>query len=123
MRSALVLALAGAVVIATGACTAPTQHTGKRPITSRREPDTGPEKTLEQRLAAREERLAISASGGGKAVAAEDEFIGVGLDHRFHEPGCAVLTDVPRADQVIFVSVFDALDGGYDPCDVCTPGR
>ena len=123
MRSALVLTLAGAVVIATGACKAPTKHTGKRPITSRRESDLGPQKTLEERLLEREENLGIVANREGEAIATEDQFIGVGANHRFHEPDCSELADVPRVDQVIFVSVFDALDGGYHPCATCTPGR
>ncbi len=110
-----------AALLATGACRAPTKHTGKRPIATRRGPDMGPDKTLEQRLIERESRLGDVATREGSRVATESQVVGVGSTHLFHEPDCAELADIPRADRVLFVSIYDALDGGYAPCRGCAP--
>jgi hypothetical protein len=48
--------------------------------------------------------------------------VGVAATHRYHRPGCALLKDVPIADQVQFTSPWDGLDGGYQPCETCRPG-
>ena len=115
------LALAVAALLCVGACRAPTQHTGKRPIATRRARDMTPDKTLEQRLVERESRLGDVAAREGSHVAAEAQLVGVGTTQLFHEPDCAELADVPRADRVLFVSIYDALDGRYAPCRACNP--
>jgi hypothetical protein len=120
MRALLLLALAAA---AAGACQAPTQHTGKRPIATRRTRGLGPDKTLDERLAERAKAMDRAAPQEGRDVAADEQFVGVGSTHLFHDPGCRLLADVPRSDRVLFVSSFDALDGGYAPCTTCRPGR
>lgn len=118
----LALALAGAVTVAAGACRAPTQHTGKRPVTSRRVAETTPDKTMQERLAEHQAARAQAAAEEARTFREGEGLVGVGSTHVFHFDGCSELADVPRADRVIFVSPFDALDGGYDPCRTCNPG-
>jgi hypothetical protein len=120
MRGALVLGLALILALPLGACKAPTKHTGKRPEAVRRESDLSPDKTLEERLLERQARLE-EMERQGQSYSAEDQFVGVGSTNRFHHPECDDLADVPRADRVLFVSRFDALDGGYHPCTTCRP--
>jgi hypothetical protein len=49
--------------------------------------------------------------------------IGVDATHVFHRASCVLLKDVPVAQQVRFTSRWDALDGGYRPCDECKAAR
>jgi hypothetical protein len=83
----------------------------------------GRDKTLEERLIEREERLGTVEGRQGATTTDELQLIGVGSTREFHFSECETLTEVPRADRVLFVSPFDALDGGYHPCRVCNPGR
>jgi hypothetical protein len=103
------------------ACEAPTQHTGNRPMGTRREAPLGPETPLGERVEAYNRRQEALEAERARRISEETQRIGVGSTRRFHRPGCAQLESAPRADQVIFVSSFDALDGGYGPCDVCAP--
>ena len=58
----------------------------------------------------------------GKAVDAATQVIGVHGSHVFHNAACDELTDVAQAQRVLFVSPYDAVDGGYQPCPRCRPG-
>ena len=121
MRPALLLVLAAVVAVPAIGCKASTKHTGKRPITARSEDEAREAKPIEVRLAEREARLAEASQGSAHTVAPSEQLVGVGSTHRFHFSNCAALESVPRADRVLFVSPYDALDGGYAPCPVCKP--
>jgi len=54
---------------------------------------------------------------------ATDLRIGVDATHVFHRAGCPLLAGVPVAQQVRFTSQWDALDGGYRPCEECKATR
>lgn len=54
---------------------------------------------------------------------AADMRIGVDSTHVFHRTTCPLLKDVPVAQQIRFTSRWDALDGGYRPCEECKASR
>jgi len=54
---------------------------------------------------------------------AADLRVGVDSTHVFHRASCLLLKDVPVAQQVRFTTRWDALDGGYRPCDECKADR
>lgn len=60
-------------------------------------------------------------AGDSKVEETERAEMRVGVDdtHVFHRTECLVLKDVPVAHQVRFTSRWDALDGGYRPCEEC----
>jgi hypothetical protein len=100
-------------------------------------PPVGPvrevETDLERRQRARREEArhaaqdaadeaAQPARPAGGAPAAGSVRTGVAGTRRFHVAGCPELAQAAAAEQVTFVSAFDALDAGYAPCPSCRPG-
>ena len=75
-----------------------------------------------ERAVERDERRAGTSQDTGRDVAAAEQLVGVGSTHVYHRRACELLGATPQADRVLFVSGFDALDGGYDPCPTCRPG-
>jgi len=112
--------LISVVILALGSCRAPVQHTGKRPYGRRRAPEYDAAKSLEQRMAERER--ADRAPREGEFVNAEEQVIGAPATHVYHRPSCKELDGLPRTEQIRFLSPYDAIDGGYDPCPICHPG-
>ena len=52
-----------------------------------------------------------------------DMRVGVASTHFFHRTSCLQLKEVPVAEQVRFTSRWDALDGGFRPCEECKSDR
>ena len=78
----------------------------------------GETSTTEDRYKAHED----GATAGGSKVERTDPAalrIGVASTHVFHRSDCPLLKGVAVAEQVRFTSQWDALDGGYRPCDEC----
>ena len=116
-RTAWVLTLA----VCCSACKAPVQHTGARPLGSRRPYVEADGRTLADLHAGRVGSTA--GDGAGQAVDETVQRVGVADTRLFHRGDCRLLADVERARRVLFVHAYDALDGGYAPCDDCAPLR
>src|SRR5262249_54001669 len=112
-RLALLLALAGCVESGRVSGHEPDRVTRELP---RPAPDEKASAT--DRYKAHEE----SAAAGGAKVEKTDPGelrIGVASTHVFHRADCPLLRGVPVAEQVRFTTRWDALDGGYRPCEDC----
>ena len=119
MRSILLLA----VLIALGGChTADEEHTGNRPLGRRRAPDYDGAMGLDERLQAREAQGRKEMETGGREIDPAAQVIGAHATRVYHVEGCDLLDGLGRPERVIFVSGYDALDGGYKPCPRCRPG-
>jgi len=77
---------------------------------------------MEERYEAHRRAVREADTGGGVAVDPEQQVIGAHATQVYHAPGCDLLTGVARAERVLFISNFDALDGGFKPCPRCRPG-
>jgi hypothetical protein len=64
-------------------------------------------------------------AGGAKVEKTDPAELRIGVDatHVFHCASCPLLKDVPVAQQVRFTTRWDALDGGFRPCEECKAGR
>jgi len=118
MRLLVLLAL----VLVSSACHAPVEHTGKRPLGARRAPEYEATKTAAERTEARASALRRRDTPDATNVDATDRVIGAHATSVYHVATCDLTHDIARAERVIFVSNFDALDGGYKPCPRCRPG-
>ena len=87
-----------------------------------------PEASAEEKPALAElyrKRQNQAGTGEAKVEQADPSELRIGVDatHVFHRAGCPLMADVPVAQQVRFTSRWDALDGGYRPCEECKAGR
>jgi hypothetical protein len=109
-------------VLALTACHVPAEHTGKRPMGSRRAPEYEKAKTLEDRMAGRESTADSPDRTTGVSVDDTEQVVGAHATHVYHVDTCDELEGVARADRILFISCYDALDGAYKPCPRCRPG-
>lgn len=113
------------VLLGAAAC-APTQTVvGRAPENTTRETPRATGSASESRKNSYARRQNEADVGGPRVVEvdAAGNRIGTAATKRFHRSGCEKLAGVPTAEQVRFISSYDALDNGYRPCEDCQPIR
>ena len=78
--------------------------------------------SLEERMEKRDAAAAAAEKQQAREVHPEEQVVGAHATNVYHFEECDLVKDVSRKDRVLFVSPFDALDGGFRPCARCRPG-
>ena len=112
------------------ACTHAAGASGRAPENLTRDPPHGDPAAAAwaaaaRRQAAYEERKSKAPDADVKVEKVDVSATRVGVvgTHEFHRSDCPLLKGVTAAEEIRFVSPWDALDAGYRPCESCRAAR